>query len=476
MRRYCERLFRSYLWRIILNPMKTNLLLPKSLLFLAILSSQLLLAQNNALYFDGVDDQVTVPNGSALIASSSGISMTCWVWATNPAPNFPNFDGFIGFRNDLNCDFYLLHLNQTTVECRFRGASGVYTVNLTGFSINQWNHLALTYDGTTLKSYLNGVFNSSIPASGSITSTTIPFNIGFLPFSANPFRLGGKLDEVSLWNKALSDTEVAGIFSECLTPGDPNLVALYRMDQGVANGNNVGINILNDAAGTNHGTMSGFAMTGTTSNFVEGTAPYSATQLSDSFCKKSTYTFGSQSITQPGVYQDTLVNAAGCDSLVELTLSMDSVNVGISASGVFLSADLAGATYQWYNCISQTIVPGATTQLWVATGNGFYAVIVDDGTCVDTSTCVQVQGVGLDENSSKAILYPNPSGGNFSLQFYTSFSGEMRILNLLGQVVYSTAMLNEDKAQFNLRLPSGIYWMECESTTGQKWIEKLVIE
>jgi hypothetical protein len=456
--------------------MKIHLKLAKSLLFFFLFLGQSLSAQNNALYFDGVDDQVTVPNASALIANAPGMSMTCWVWATNPAPNFPNFDGIIGFRNDLNADFYLLHLNQTTVECRVRTSTNVYTTNLNGFSINQWHHLALTYDGTTLKAYLNGVLNTSITASGTISSTTLPFNIGFLPFSGNPFRLGGKLDEVSLWNKALSDTEVGEIFSECLTPGDPNLVALYRMDQGVANGNNTGINILDDAAGTNHGTMSGFAMTGTTSNFVEGTAPYSATQLSDSFCKKSTYTFGSQSIMQPGVYQDTLVNAAGCDSLVELTLAMDSVNLGISASGVFLSADLAGATYQWYNCISQTIVPGATTQLWLATGNGFYAVIVDDGTCVDTSLCVQVQGVGLDEHSNKAILYPNPSRSNFSLQFYAPFTGEIRLINALGQIVYRTAMLNEDIAQFDLRLPSGIYWMECESTTGHKWMEKLVVE
>jgi hypothetical protein len=440
---------------------------PRFLLLALIFFAGITQAQNNALHFDGVDDQVTVPNGSTLIANATGMSMTCWVWATNPAPNYPNFDGIIGFRNDLNADFYLLHLNQTTVECRFRGGSGVFTVDLTGFSINQWNHLALTYDGTTLKSYLNGVFNSSIPASGIISSTTVPFNMGFLPFSANPFRLGGKLDEVSLWNKALSATEVMDIFSECLTPGDPNLVALYRMDQGVANGNNAGINILNDAVGTNHGTMSGFALTGATSNFVEGTAPYSATQISDSFCKKSSYTFGSQTITQPGVYRDTLLNAAGCDSLVELTLTMDSVNAGISASGVFLSADLAGATYQWYNCISQSIVPGATTQLWVATGNGFYAVIVNDGTCVDTSLCVQVQGVGLEENVPSAMLFPNPSSGNFSMQFFAPFNGRIRIISVVGQIVHEQMVENEITVHFSLLLPEGMYWIESTDTKGR---------
>ena len=59
----------------------------------------------NSLSFDGVDDYVTCPNASAQIASSTGMSLSCWVYATNPSPSYPNFDGFAGFRNEINCDF-----------------------------------------------------------------------------------------------------------------------------------------------------------------------------------------------------------------------------------------------------------------------------------------------------------------------------------------------------------------------------------
>src|SRR5690606_8481511 len=74
---------------------------------------------SNSLAFDGSNDVAIVPNASAQIANSpGGMSISCWVYATNPAPNYPNFDGIVGFRNDVSCDFYLLHLTTTSVEAR----------------------------------------------------------------------------------------------------------------------------------------------------------------------------------------------------------------------------------------------------------------------------------------------------------------------------------------------------------------------
>ena len=124
------------------------------------------LGQSNAFDFDDVNDYVSVPNASGLISTTTAMSMSCWVFPTNAAAGWPNFDGFLGFRNDVNADFYLLQLNSTTVEARFRGNAGVFTASQPGLVLNTWQHFVLTYDGSTLKVYLNGVLGTSIAASG----------------------------------------------------------------------------------------------------------------------------------------------------------------------------------------------------------------------------------------------------------------------------------------------------------------------
>ncbi|MBK7684306.1 MAG: hypothetical protein IPJ26_18430 [Bacteroidetes bacterium] len=49
-------------------------------------------AQNNALAFDGINDNVIVPGASSLIAGSAALTLTAWVYPTNPAPTFPNLN------------------------------------------------------------------------------------------------------------------------------------------------------------------------------------------------------------------------------------------------------------------------------------------------------------------------------------------------------------------------------------------------
>ena len=77
-------------------------------LFISSLLSISALAQTqNALDFDGVDDEVIVPGGASLVAGATNMSLTCWVYPTNASPAYPNFDGIAGFRNDVDADFYL---------------------------------------------------------------------------------------------------------------------------------------------------------------------------------------------------------------------------------------------------------------------------------------------------------------------------------------------------------------------------------
>ena len=61
----------------------------------------------NALDFDGVDDQVIVSNAGSLVTGSTAYSMTLWVKPRNANPVFPDFDGFAGFRDDVGADFYI---------------------------------------------------------------------------------------------------------------------------------------------------------------------------------------------------------------------------------------------------------------------------------------------------------------------------------------------------------------------------------
>src|SRR6188768_3193373 len=140
----------------------------------------------NALDFDGVDDRVRVPNASALIANAAGTSMACWFYPRNASPGFPNFDGIAGFRNENDCDFYLLQLTGTTLEARIRfGLFDVYTVEAGGVQLNTWNHAVLMHDGTTLSVYINGSLAGSTSAPGTLASTTAEFQIGNLTYDIN---------------------------------------------------------------------------------------------------------------------------------------------------------------------------------------------------------------------------------------------------------------------------------------------------
>ncbi|MEZ4874702.1 MAG: HYR domain-containing protein [Flavobacteriaceae bacterium] len=200
-----------------------------------------------ALDFDGVNDFVSVPNASASLAGTNSFTLEGWVFPRNTAPNFPNFDGFFGFRNESNADIYLLHLTTNSVEARFRNSSGVnFDVVGAGLVVNQWQHLSFTYDGANLRLYINGNLVGTTPASGNFTSsTTEPFYIGQTLFFGTPFRLNGQVDEVRFWNVARSQAEILASMNLSLVSPQPGLVMNYTIEEGT------GSAITADETGTN---------------------------------------------------------------------------------------------------------------------------------------------------------------------------------------------------------------------------------
>lgn len=88
---------------------------------------------------------------------------------------------------------------------------GIATVNLTADlpSTNDWHHLAGSYDGATLRLYVDGQLVNQMPASGPLRVTTEPLYIG----AKNPwgFFFQGTLDEIAIFDRALSDAEIGAL-------------------------------------------------------------------------------------------------------------------------------------------------------------------------------------------------------------------------------------------------------------------------
>jgi hypothetical protein len=223
----------------------------------------------NALDFDGVDDNVVVPNGSAGLLGSN-ISISGWVF---PGTSNQRFQGYFGLRNNTNADFYLLQLsNSTNLEARFRNSAGtVFTITANNaVTVNTWQHFALTYDGTTLRLYKNGVQLNTLAASGSITNGTEPFRMGEFQFPGDRFPFRGRLDKVATWNSTRTAAQILSEFNTGIVQPAANLTAIYRMNQGVAAGNNMSITTLNDGSGNNrNGNIANLALIGSGSNFVQ---------------------------------------------------------------------------------------------------------------------------------------------------------------------------------------------------------------
>ncbi|MEL6945264.1 MAG: LamG domain-containing protein, partial [Bacteroidota bacterium] len=135
---------------------------------------------------------------------------------------------------------------------------------------NTWTHVAATYDGSTSSIYINGELYQSIPVSGAIAQNDLPLSIGSDPGFAS-YGLNGQLDELRIWNRALSEQEIQAN-KDCTLRGDETgLVTYYDFNQGIAAGNNSGVNTLIDRTGNgNNGTLINFALSGTSSNWLSG--------------------------------------------------------------------------------------------------------------------------------------------------------------------------------------------------------------
>jgi hypothetical protein len=171
----------------------------------------------------------------------------------------------------------------------------------------------------------------------------------------------------------------------------------------------------------------------------------------------------------------TIVNAAGCDSVVRLFLTIIPIDITTSSNWSSISANAVGMTYQWMDCSDNSLIAGETNITYTATVNGSYAVIISNSTgCVDTSDCVTLTNVGINEAELVGVsLYPNPTSDVLNIDKGSNESLEITITNNAGAVVYQSNTQNQITTINMSNMANGLYLVSLKNELGIK-VEKIV--
>ncbi|MEN9400957.1 MAG: hypothetical protein RL632_2060 [Bacteroidota bacterium] len=214
---------------------------------------------NKAYYFNGNSNILS--NGQ-LTSVTSTITVSIWVKSED---NSGEWNGLITTQSN-NQQGFLLQENQNGLyDWSVSNGAGYYDIYSSSVITNQWKFIVCEIQPTSMKIFINGVLENST----TIASNSLYSNAQLCFGSRYPIEyFKGTLDDIGIWNRVLTSCEIAD---------------LYHAQLGYNN---------------------------TTSSQTQ-------TAL-DSY----TWSVNGQTYTQSGTYSDTLVNAAGCDSIVTLNLSM----------------------------------------------------------------------------------------------------------------------------------------------------------
>jgi hypothetical protein len=195
-------------------------------------------------------------------------------------------------------------------------------------------------------------------------------------------------------------------------------------------------------------------------------------------CDSYTWIDGITYTTSNTSAKDTLANVAGCDSIVTLNLTIDSVNVSLTVTDPAITSNADGANYQWLDCDKGfAIINGETNKRFTASKNGNYSVEVRDKNCTDTSVCVSISTIGINDSQlfQNVSIYPNPNQGSVKLDLGPLRNVSMKVFSSTGQLMYQHENINSRIFQFELPPIKGVYSIELISPTG-KYQYKLLME
>lgn len=345
-----------------------------------------------ALSFDGIDDYVSLGVPAPLQnPSSNDFTIFTWVRLEN-ASSFRR----ILFAQQNNSNFVSIAQNVGNTLYVFVGSNGVQhsVATSSSFALATWVHVAVVWKSAdeSISIFINGVQSPTTGGGQSSAGTDGLMTLGSRSGTGQYF--GGSLDRLAIYGAALTNAQILRAAAQCIYPqGASNS---YAFDQGVANGNNTGVTTLLDGSGNQPGTLHGFALSGTVSNWIDSSI--------SSSCPPPTYIVsgsvsglaGSGLTLQLNGTNDLSIAANGAfqfpaiadGSNYSVTVATRPVNPAqqctvANGSGTLASADVSSVQV---NCVAAT-PPDQPTSVTAVPGNGqatvtWTAPVVDGGATV----------------------------------------------------------------------------------------------
>lgn len=208
-----------------------------------------------ALLFDG--NQTSSHGTPEVLRIDSAITLEAWV---NPSDVASDWESVFSYLQDNGSDesgygfvnysgkMRMFIMTEESAGNAWNSAPGAV------IEVGKWSHIAGTYDGETIKFYLNGILMEEKPATGNIDWEFLPidFRIGTYFDDNEDVRYYGQADEIRIWNRALTAEEIRTNMCQKLVGDEENLMAYFNLNDGPGS-----IYVTDLSVNANHGVLVG---------------------------------------------------------------------------------------------------------------------------------------------------------------------------------------------------------------------------
>ena len=194
---------------------------------------------NSAASFDGVNDWITIPDNSLMRPNL--VTVTAWVKRASLAVEATN----IFYKQPYevySLDAISFHIKQNSGCAYLNGTGWQNTTAINTQQISQWYFVVGVFDGSSLSFYQNGVLvsqNTNLPKTVIDNCAGGDFRIGRWHDASPSQFFKGDLDDIRIYNRALSATEITQLFNQAETTVAPPSVSITAPTQTLCNGSTV---------------------------------------------------------------------------------------------------------------------------------------------------------------------------------------------------------------------------------------------